>query len=338
MRHVGRRQFVRGAVAAGLALPLSACGRPQPPGAGYLQAHQLARSEQVRIPVGDTYLAADVYRPENLASPMPAVVVAGSLTSVKEQMGGIYAAQMASRGFLAMSIDYRNYGASGGTPRQFEDPDAKARDLEAAITYLAGREDVTAASIGLLGVCTSGGTVLYAAAADTRVRAVACVASHLAEPAITPTLYGGPQGVAERHAAADAAAERFLRTGENVMIPAYSDTDETASHPGPNEYYMETSRGGGIPQWRNEFAVMSWRPWLAFDPVSRAQHVTAPTLIVHSDECALPQQARKVHDLLGAPKSLHWTTGPHFEFYDGSANVAEVSDVLADHFTNTFGG
>lgn len=336
---LGRRDFVKGAAALALAAPVVACSDPatQPAGPSYLSAQRLAAAEPIRIAVPGTFLAADLYQPASAESHarLPAVVVAGSLTAVKEQMAGIYAAQMARRGFLAVSLDYRNYGASGGAVRQFEDPDTKAEDLSAAITYLSARDEVAPDKIGLLGICTSGGTVLYTAATDQRVKAIACVASHLAEPSITPTLYGGIAGVEQRQAAARHAAEQYRRTGENQTILAYSDVDQSSSHPGPNEYYMDSTRGGGVPQWRNEFSVMSWGPWLAFDPVSRAPLVTAPTLLLHSDDCALPQQARKVHDLLGGPKSLHWTTGPHFEFYDGLGKVREASDVVAEHFAAT---
>jgi len=333
MTMIARRQFVKAVAALSIASPIIACRESAGP--QHLSARVPARRDTVRIPVAGSFLAADVYTPES-AQPgarLPAVVVAGSLTSVKEQMGGIYAAEMAQLGFLAVSIDYRNYGASGGSVRQFEDPESKAADLSAAVDYLSARDDVTADRIALLGVCTSGGTVLYTAARDRRVQAVASVASHFAEPAVTPGLYGGVEGVERRRAAAREAAEVYRRTGENSMIPAYSDVDQAASHPGPNEYYMDAARGGGVREWRNEFSVMSWGPWLAFDPVAQAPRVTVPALIVHSDECALPGQARKVYDILSGPKRVHWSTGPHFEFYDGPDKVREAADVVGEHFT-----
>jgi hypothetical protein len=295
--------------------------------------------QSVRFTAGDSFVVGNLHLPEDYGpnKRYPALITGGSLTAVKEMMGGTYAAEMAKRGYVALAIDYRHYGESGGKARQYEDPLAKTEDLSAAVTYLASRSDVRADSIGLVGVCTSGGTVLYAAARDNRIAAVACVASHLAEPAITPQLYGGAEAVEQRRAAGRAAQSKFMRTGENDMIVAYHNTDQRASHVGPMEYYMDPTRGGGVREWTNAFAVMSWEPWLDFDPVSEAAQVSLPALIVHTDRCALPDQARKVYELLKGPKSLHWTDGYHFDFYDGVEKVREAANAADAHFREHMG-
>lgn len=297
-------------------------------------ADSAAVPQKVRFSSGDSFVVANLYLPAGYRADgrYPAVAIGGSLTAVKEQMGASYAAEIAARGYLALSIDYRHYGESGGEPRQYENPEAKAEDLIAAVTYLASRPDVSPEGIALIGVCTSGGTVLYAAARDRRIAAIAAVAGHLAEPAITPTLYGGTEGVEQRRRAGREARAEYERTGKSAMILAYHNVDQSASHVAPMEYYMDRSRGGGVPQWTNGFAVMSWEPWLDFDPVREAAKVTTPALIVHTDECALPDQARKVHALLKGPKVLHWTTGGHFEFYDGPQKIAEAVEAIDRHF------
>jgi fermentation-respiration switch protein FrsA (DUF1100 family) len=299
-----------------------------------LTTRHASSRETVRFPSGNSFVVGHLYRPAKYDpnTRYPAVVTAGSLTSVKEQMAGIYAAEMAQRGYLGLAIDYRHYGESGGEPRQYEDPRAKAEDLVSAVSYLAARTDVGSDGIGLIGICTSGGTVLYAAARDERVRAVASVASHFAEPSVTPSLYGGAEGVAQRRTAGRVARAEYERTGRSATILAYHNTDTTASHVGPMEYYMDRTRGGGVREWKNEFAVMSWESWLDFDPVREAAKVTAPTLIVHSDGCALPDQARKVYERLKGPKALHWTSGEHFAFYDGAEKVREAADTINAHF------
>jgi hypothetical protein len=70
------------------------------------------RATKVGFPSGDGFVVGHLYLPDgyDAAVKYPAVVVAGSLTSVKEMMGGIYAGKMADRGLLALVIDYRNYG------------------------------------------------------------------------------------------------------------------------------------------------------------------------------------------------------------------------------------
>ena len=135
-----------------------------------------------------------------------------------------------------------------------------------------------------------------------------------------------------RREAGRAARADYERTRESAIILAYHNSDQSASHVGLMEYYMDQARGGGVPAWKNAFAVMSWEPWLDFDPVREAANVTAPALIVHSDGCAMPDQARKVHGLLKGPKTLHWTTGNHFDFYDGLEKVRQAADVVAGHF------
>ncbi|MBP2446958.1 alpha/beta hydrolase [Rhizobium leguminosarum] len=286
---------------------------------------------------GDSYVVAHLYLPEDHdpAKRYPSVAVGGSFTSVKEQMGGIYAGEMARRGVIALAIDYRNYGQSGGAKRQYEDPAAKAEDLSAALRYLASRPDVS--GTGLLGICTSAGTALYAAAEDANVGAVATVAGFYAEPELMTAMMNGREIIERLRADGRLAQEIYDQTGEIKTILTYHNTDETAAHVSPSEYYMDQTRGGGVRSWRNEFAVMAWEHWIDFDPISQASRVTAPTLMIHSEGSAFPDQARKVYGLLAGPKELHWAEGAQFDFYDQGDAVGDAADRVAAHFRATLG-
>lgn len=332
-----RRTLLKTAALAPLTAALSSTAGMAQVAAGTspqtLQARDARPGPQiVSFPSGDGYVVGHLYLPADHSPSRryPAVAVGGSFDSVKEQMGGIYAGEMARRGVIALAIDYRNYGESSGAIRQFEDPASKAADLSAALKFLKGRADVS--GTGLLGVCTSGGTVLYTAAADPTVGAVATVAGFFTEPSVALLVYGGTEGVARHRADARLAKERYDRTGVIDTIRAYHDTDQTAANVGPMEYYLDKTRGGGVPEWRNAFAVMAWGSMLDFDPVSRASRVTAPTLVIHSDGSAFPDQARKVYGLLAGPKKLHWGKGQHFDFYDQAPQVRDAADHAAAHF------
>jgi len=283
---------------------------------------------------GNGHVIGHLYYPQeyDASRRYPAVAVGGPFTTVKEQVGGTYAAEMARRGIMAIAIDYRNYGESSGITRQYEDPATKSEDLSAALQFLARRSDVSAT--GLLGICTSGGNILYPSASDSQVKAIATVAGFFMDDFLQPKLFGGEEGLQRRKSAGREAREHYDNTGEITMIKAYHPTDQTAASVSPSQYYMDENRGGGVRAWRNAFAVMSWEKWISFDPVSQASGVSVPALIVHSQAAALPAQAQKVHDLLKGPKELCWIeeAQTHFDFYDNPAIVAKAANRVAAHF------
>lgn len=284
------------------------------------------RTESVSFRIDGEQIAGTLYLPETgTGERLPAVVVSGSLTSVKEQMSGTYAREFAERGLIALAFDHRHYGRSGGAPRQFESPAAKAEDLNAAVAYLQTRDDVRGDRIALVGVCTGGGNVLDAAAANPEIAAVVSIVGWLVEPALTPALYGGEDRVRRliedgRQAAAVGAVE---------YLPTYGATGSGAAHEGDFDYYTNPQRGA-IPAWSNRFATQSWEGWLNFDPVASAARVTAPTLLIHSEAAALPDQARKVHATLPGEKRIVWLDGGHFDFYDDAETISAAVDAATE--------
>ncbi|MED9800347.1 MAG: alpha/beta hydrolase, partial [Prevotella sp.] len=68
-------------------------------------------------------LAADLYMPEGMTGKLPAIAVCGPFGAVKEQASGLYAQELAKRGFLAIAFDPSFTGESGGLPRYVASPD-----------------------------------------------------------------------------------------------------------------------------------------------------------------------------------------------------------------------
>lgn len=285
------------------------------------------------ILVGNLFLPAGA----EAADRLPALVVTGTWTSVKEQMADRYAEAMAARGFAALSFDFAGFGESEGALRDVESPARKVADIHAAVGHLASLPQVDPDQIGAIGVCASAGYTALNAVADSRVRALVLVAPWLHDADLVEEIYGGAEGVAERIALANEARARHDADGTIDYVPAVSGDDHMAAMPFAIDFYESPARGG-IPQWPNRFAVMAWTEWLTFDPIRVARRITTPSLVVHSEDAAIPAGAHRFADQLAGPVEQRWTDGDQFTFYDDPAKVAEAADAAAAHLLRFLGG
>jgi uncharacterized protein len=176
-------------------------------------------TERVAFEVGGDRVVGELHRPGGAAGTVAGVVVAGPMTSVKEQVTGVYAAALAARGIAALAIDHRHYGESGGQPPQHEHAPDKIADLRGALAFLAGRGGgADPARLGLVGVCLGAGYAAWAAVDNPLVKAFAAVAGYYRDPDAMRA--GDPAGFAARVAQGREARELYEMTGEVVTIPA----------------------------------------------------------------------------------------------------------------------
>lgn len=118
--------------------------------------------------VGDLYLPKD-----SSGKTLAALAISGPFGAVKEQSSGLYANQMAERGFAALAFDPSYTGESGGEPRNVASPDINTEDFSAAVDFLGLQKNVDRERIGIIGICGFAGFALNATAVDKRVKAVA---------------------------------------------------------------------------------------------------------------------------------------------------------------------
>lgn len=116
----------------------------------------------------DLYVAKDFDENEKHA----AVVIGGPYGGTKEQAPGIYAQELAKRGFVAVTFDPSYFGYSGGHPRNVSAPELYTEDFSAGVDYLGTRPFVDRQKIAAVGICGSGGFALSAAQVDPRIKAV----------------------------------------------------------------------------------------------------------------------------------------------------------------------
>lgn len=118
-------------------------------------------------------VAADLYVPKNARGRLPALALSGPFGAVKEQSSGLYANEFARRGYVALAFDPSFTGESGGTVRDVASPDIYTEDFSAAVDFLGLQKIVDRERIGVQAVCGLSGMALTAAAADSRIKAVA---------------------------------------------------------------------------------------------------------------------------------------------------------------------
>lgn len=116
-------------------------------------------------------LTGDLYLPKNASGKLAAVAVSGPFGAVKEQASGLYADEMAGRGFAALAFDPSFIGESGGKVRNVASPDINTEDFSAAVDFLSVQDFIDPEKIGTIGICGFGGMALNAAAMDTRIKA-----------------------------------------------------------------------------------------------------------------------------------------------------------------------
>ena len=116
-------------------------------------------------------LAADMYVPKGVEGKLPAIAVSGPFGACKEQSSGLYAQEMAERGFLTIAFDPSFTGESGGFPRAMHSPDIDVEDFQAAVDFLSCCDLVDPERIGIIGICGWGGMALQTACIDTRIKA-----------------------------------------------------------------------------------------------------------------------------------------------------------------------
>ncbi len=292
---------------------------------------EAAMKKQVQFESNGQTLVGDLYLPDNYqqGQHLPGVVVSGSWTSVKEQMPGTYAQQLADKGYAALAFDFRGWGASAnGTPekvRYTEHPLKKTKDIVAAIDFMSELDAVDNAQLATLGICASAGYAIDAGNQHPLVKTVATVAPWLHDREIVQQVYADAIPALLQATNAAAASE------EGIILEAASNTNEQ-SVMYQIDYYTNPNRGA-IEQYDNKFNALSWEPWLSYDAVQTASKLKKPVFLVHSDAAAIPQGAKKFAALAKDDAQLVLLDDvTQFDFYDDPTAISTAINLVDEHF------
>ena len=275
-------------------------------------------------------LAADLYKPRGAAEPLPALAVSGPFGAVKEQSSGLYAQEMAARGFLTVAFDPSFTGESAGEPRRVASPDINTEDFCAAVDYLSCRDDVDAERIGIIGICGWGGMAINAAALDPRIKATAAMTMYDMSRIAREGYFGADDSreARDRQRAAWAAQRTAdFASGEPVRAGGVVDPlpDDAPQFVRDYHDYYKTARGyhersGNSTDGWNATGTMSFlnQPLLAM-----ASEIDTPVLLVHGEKAHSRYFSEGAFEqLTGDNKELMIIPGAnHVDLYDNFDDI-----------------
>ncbi|MEV0999850.1 alpha/beta hydrolase [Nonomuraea sp. NPDC050202] len=300
----------------------------------------------VTFPSAGIPLAAHLHLPDAPAEgPRPAIVVGHPGTGVKEQAAGLYARDLAARGFITLAYDAAYQGESGGEPRGLENPAQRVEDIKAAVSFLSGRSEVDPERIGVLGICASGGYALAATAGDRRVRALATVSA--VDVARQFRLGAdGTQDPAVFLGMLDAAAHArtvAARGEEPPVLTLFPGTVEQAyalggEHGAEGFEYYRTERGlhprsAGFLTWDS---VDKMAAFDAFAPIPLIGG--RPLLMVVGSRAVTSWMSVAAFQRATGPKEICWIDGAsHVDLYDRKQYVDVAVERIAGFFGENLG-
>lgn len=236
-------------------------------------------------------LVADQYRPKGSSGKLPAIAVCGPFGAVKEQASGLYAQQMAEKGFLTIAFDPSFTGESGGEPRFMTSPDINTEDFNAAVDYLVTNPAVDPERVGIIGICGFGGLAVNAAAADPRIKATLSSTMYDMSRVNANGYFDAEDNAAARSALREKLAQQRTEDYKNGAPKLGGGVPDVLPEDAPKflrDYYdyYKTDRGyhkrslnsnGG----RNATSPI---PWINFPLMSRANEIDNAVMILHGEK------------------------------------------------------
>lgn len=253
----------------------------------------------------------------------PVVVMSHGLSAIRRLNLDDLARVFQAAGLAVLAWDHRNFGDSGGEPRQEADPWAQVRDMRDAISFARALPGVDPERLGLWGTSYSGGHALTVAALDKRVK---CVVSQV------PFTHGERTfGAWVPQARREKVLARMTADREARFAGAAPETVPAALPGSETEEWVQTCDTGG--HYVNQLTLRSLEMLREYEPHSFVARI-APTpllMIVADNDTQTPVAGQlEAFALAGEPRRLVRLPCRHYDPYMGQ--FAAASGAARDWF------
>lgn len=270
---------------------------------------------------GDLYVAKDL----DQSRKYPAIVIGPPFGGVKEQGPGVYANELAQRGFVVLTFDPAYHGYSGGSPRYTTSTFLYAEDFCAGVDFLGTLPYVDREKIGSIGICGSGGFSIAAASMDTRIKAV-----------VTSAMYdisgmSGMKGEMRNRMLEGAAQQRwaYVDSGEPTVQYAYPEAplDEVPDDiQGLNREWWTfyATHRGWHPNARGNSNSISQADMMTFPGTHHIDDISPrPILFITGDIAHSRGMSEEAYGRAAEPKELFVAEGGvmHIDLYDDVTKI-----------------
>jgi dienelactone hydrolase len=288
--------------------------------------------EEVEFRSEGALLRGLLFRPDGVEF-APVVIMAHGTSATIRMVADEYAEVFCGDGLAVLLYDHRNFGVSGGEPRQEINPWIQCRGYLDAIDFVQSLDGIDGNRIGLWGDSYSGGEVIVVGALDDRVSAVV---------AQVPVCGSQPPDLEPSRANFDAIRACLLEgevTGgpETTVGPLPVVSADQLGAPSLLEpvqafrWFMDRGGRHGTG-WLNHVTRVVPETPVPYGPALCAPFVAPPILMMVAPDDEMKhanyEVSRLTYELMPEPKQWHDIAGGHFGLlYHPSALFDEAASI-----------